>query len=110
MKKNQIIKWIKTSFLLNFSAKTLQLWYYNNVRGIGPLAVGRRDKMLKHGTKVRHKLTSAMGDGVVVGDSRFGSVDVCWHFDKTRIIKMKDGRQFTNWRRSERVQDLMVRN
>ena len=73
-------------------------------------AVGRRDKMLKHGTKVRHKLTSAMGDGVVVGDSRFGSVDVCWHFDKTRIIKMSDGRQFTNWRRSERVQDLMVRN
>ena len=69
-----------------------------------------RTKMLKHGTKVRHKLTSAMGDGVVVGDSRFGSVDVCWHFDKTRIIKMKDGRQFTNWRRSERVQDLMVRN
>ncbi len=66
--------------------------------------------MLKHGTKVRHKLTSAMGDGVVVGDSRFGSVDVCWEFDKVRIIKMKDGRQFTNWRRSEQVQHLMVRN
>ena len=69
-----------------------------------------RTKMLKHGTKVRHKLTSAMGDGIVVGDSRFGSVDVCWEFDKVRIIKMKDGRQFTNWRRSEQVQHLMVRN
>ena len=51
-----------------------------------------------------------MGDGVVIGDSRFGSVDVCWEFDKVRIIKMKDGRQFTNWRRSEQVQHLMVRN
>ena len=69
-----------------------------------------RTKMLKHGTKVRHKLTSAMGDGIVVGDSRFGSVDVCWEFDKVRIIKMKDGRQVTNWRRSEQVQHLMVRN
>ena len=65
---------------------------------------------MKIGTKVRHKLTSAMGDGIVVRDSRFGSVDVCWEFDKVRIIKMKDGRQFTNWRRSEQVQDLMVRN
>ncbi len=65
---------------------------------------------MKVGTKVRHKLTSAMGDGVVVRDIGFGIVDVCWEFDKVRIIKMKSGRQFTNWRRSEQVQDLMARN
>ena len=77
---------------------------------------------MKIGTKVRHKLTSAMGDGVVVSENRFGNVMVCWEFDKVRVIEMgaefcvngtgktREGTKFTNWCRSEQVQHLMVRN
>ena len=77
---------------------------------------------MKIGTKVRHKLTSAMGDGVVVSKNRFGNVMVCWEFDKVRVIEMgaefcvngigktREGTKFTNWCRSEQVQNLMVRN
>lgn len=66
--------------------------------------------MFQVGMRVRHRRTSAMGDGVVVSENRFGNVDVCWEFDRVRVIRMSDGRQFTNWCRSEIAQDLMIRN
>ena len=78
--------------------------------------------MLRVGTKVRHKKTSAMGDGVVVSENRFGNVMVCWEFDKVRVIEMgaefcvngtgktREGTKFTNWHRSESTQNLMWSN
>jgi len=78
--------------------------------------------MFKIGTSVRHKNSSAMGDGVIVGENRFGNVKVCWESDKVRVIeigaswcvngagKTREGTKFTNWCRSESTQNLMVKN
>ena len=76
--------------------------------------------MLEVGDKVRHKLQSGLlGNGVVVQNSRFGSVAVCWERQRNRVIevdavfcvngsgKTREGTTFTNWWQSVQVQNLM---
>ena len=66
-------------FSLISGAKILQLWYYNNVRGIGPLAVGRRDKMFKVGDRVFHKSAGINMQGNIIHiNEEDGSVTVKW--------------------------------